>query len=746
MLNGKRDDFSQGRQAQVILPPSSGLDQQELSLAGLWGTIYKRKSLVFWPALVIFACVAIYTFTKTPVYESVASVQIDPNRSSDLGLDSMLSAKLGDEDASNELKTEVAIIQSDAVAMRVIKAMDLVHKPAFAGEKLGSPATSDPAEMVPAMRQALLSSFQGALNVRIIPATQLVEIRFRSTDPKLATELANSLIDEYMQRNLQTRYEGTVQVSNWLAKQMEDLQSKAVDAQKRLADYQKQNNIIGADENDNVVTDRLKLLNQQLADAEADRIVKEARHRLAASGNPELLASFIPTTTLQLLRSQQADLKAQLAQLSSKYGSGYPKVHELTQQLKQLDSEITVEVANVGKRLDDEYQSAAKTESLLRSQFEDQKREAFKLNEHAVQFAVLKHEVENGQQLYDTLQYKLKEAGVTAGLNSSYITVVDRAKVPAYPVAPRKGLNLALGLVGGLFVGLMFGFVVDAVDDSVRTFEEVEESLHLPAVGTIPYFAEKAGMKGLREGSASAETFVRAPIAFRHPHSSFAEACRAVCSGLLLSSIDNPPKTLVITSSFPQEGKSTISANLAYVFAQRGRKVLLIDADLRRPSIHAHYGLTRDHGLTSILAHGASESDYFTPIESVPNLKVLPAGPRPPAPAELLASFRMQELMATWTKEFDHVIIDSAPLLPVIDALSLSAMADGVVLVARAGLARKRALHRVMGMLARANANRLGVVLNAVDMQLEYYYLSSKYGKKYGYKNYYDELPADTRS
>jgi capsular exopolysaccharide synthesis family protein len=284
------------------------------------------------------------------------------------------------------------------------------------------------------------------------------------------------------------------------------------------------------------------------------------------------------------------------------------------------------------------------------------------------------------------------------------------------------------------------------VDDSVRTFEEVEESLHLPAVGTVPFFAEKAGPKGLRDGSVPAEAFTRAPIAFRHPHSSFAEACRAVCSGLLLSSIDNPPKTLVITSSFPQEGKSTISANLAYVFAQRGRKVLLIDADLRRPSIHTHYGLTRDHGLTSILAHGAPDNDYFTPIESVPNLKVLPAGPRPPAPAELLASFRMQELLAVWAKEFDHVIIDSAPLLPVIDALSLCATADGVVLVARAGLARKRALRRVMGMLSRANANRLGVVLNAVDMQLDYYYLSSKYGKKYGYKSYYDELPADTRS
>ena len=239
--------------------------------------------------------------------------------------------------------------------MRVIDALGLAKRPEFAGKSALTTSVTNPLAMSPSDRQRLVNTFQGSLRVRALSDTQLVEVRFRSTDPKLATDVANAVAEQYMQRNFQTHYEGAVQVSNWLAKQMEELQAKAIDAQQKLAEFQKQNNILGTDENDNIVTDRLKLLNQQVTEAEADRIVKEARHRLAETGNPDLIASSVPTPTLQLLRGQEAELKSQIAQLNSKYGSGYPRLHELQAQESRLDAAIATEITNVGKRLDQEY-------------------------------------------------------------------------------------------------------------------------------------------------------------------------------------------------------------------------------------------------------------------------------------------------------------------------------------------------------------------------------------------------------
>ncbi len=461
--------------SRTLMPNGGdGSKGEEQSLTSIWQTIVKRRVIIVCSALAIFCAVAAHTMRMKPVYESVVRLQIDPSRSSNLGLDDIVSEKLGSDDSDSRIQTEVKLIQSDTVAMRVIDALGLAKRPEFAGKSALTMSVTNPAAMSPSDRQRLVGAFQGALRVRVLSNTQLVEVRFRSTDPKLATEVANAVAEQYMQRNFQTHYEGAVQVSNWLAKQMEELQGKAIEAQQKLAEFQKQNNILGADENDNIVTDRLKLLNQQVTEAEADRIVKEARHRLAETGNPDLIASSVPTPTLQLLRGQEAELKSQIAQLNSKYGSGYPRLHELQAQLSRLDAEIASEINNVGKRLDEEYLASAKTESLLRNQFEEQKNAAYQLNEHAVQYSVLKHEVETSRELYDTLQVKLKVAGVTAGLNSSYISVVDPAEVPATPIEPNVQSNLMIGLFAGLITGLLLAFMAEAFDDTVSNSAELE--------------------------------------------------------------------------------------------------------------------------------------------------------------------------------------------------------------------------------------------------------------------------------
>ncbi len=733
------DEDRLARMGRPLVSLGDGAPAQELSLNEIWRLIFRRKIIILGTTAVIFCAVAFFTILKKPVYESVVRLQIDPSRSTTLGLDEMISEKLsgGDSEGNSRLQSEVRIIQSDTVAMRVIDALGMAKMPAFAGKNAAAAKFTDPLLMSAADRQRLVGQFKGSLKVQVVPNTQIVEVRYRNTDPKLATDVANLVVEKYMQRNLQTSYEGTVQVSDWLSKQMQDLQTKSAEAQQKLADFQKQNNILGTNENDNIVVDRLKLLNQQLTEAEADRIVKEARHKLASSGNPELIAAVVPSSNLQVLRAQQADLKAQLAQLNSKYGSGYPKLREMQMQETRLEAEIATEIGNVGKRLEEEYLSAAKTESLLRNQFNGQKEKAYELNEHAIQYAVLKHEVENGRELYDTLQLKLKMAGVTAGLSSGYISVVDRAVIPATPIEPKVTTNLVLGLLTGLILGTLLAFATESIDDTLSSSEELEMQISLPVLCSVPTNQLPVRPKADTNALESPAPVV-APMLLTQPQSQASEAFRGLRSSLLLSSPDRPPRTIAVVSSIAGEGKTTVSTNLGIAFAQRGESVLLIDADLRRSTMHAHFGRAHSRfGVSTILTQGMDHRAIVTPVESLPNLKLMPAGPHPPNPAELLASNRMIELLETLSGEFDRIIIDTPPVLAVADSLALAHVSDAVVLVVRSGLARKKAVIRARDLLARANSNVVGIVFNSVNLQLENYYYSkgAQYGK--AMPNYY---------
>ena len=574
--------------------------------------------------------------------------------------------------------------------------------------------------------------FDDDLTIRVIPNTQVVEIRFRSPDPALATKAANSVIDEYMQRNLHARVDGSAQVSQWLSTEMEAIRANTAVSQQNLAVFQKANNLLGADESDNIVTNRLKQLNEELTQAEADRIIKEGRYRVASSSNPELSAAVVPSTTLQILRTQQADLQAQYAQLSSKFGVGYPKLRELQSQLDQLNSAIQTEGSNVETRLANEYGAAAKAEAMIRDDFEKQKADAYKLNEHAAQYATLKHEVESGQQLYDTLQLKLKEAGIAAGLNTSYVGVIDRAQLPAKPFEPSRGLDLAVGLGAGLFGGLLLGFAVDSFDDTVGTSQELETLAAIPELVSVPFLSALATKK-LKKLKRTSPLFSLPtafnPIALQEPSSPAVESYRALCNVILLSSSQNSTKMLVITSATPGEGKSTVSCNLATALAQRGRKVLLVDADLRSSPLRAQAG-TFSQGLTTMCQVGSAEHPRYRLIASLPNLDVLPAGIRPTDPA-VLDSVRMQELMTAWRAGYDHIIIDTPPVLLFADALGLASRADAVILVARSGVSRRNEVLRARDLLARSGANLLGFILNAVKFPEYYYGYPSAYGPQY---------------
>jgi polysaccharide biosynthesis transport protein len=694
--------------------------QQQLSIADVWRMLAKRKFSILVFAALVFGLAAAYTFLKTPLYEGVARLQIDPSRSSSLGLDE--NEKAASADVDSRIKTEVTIIESDTVAMQVIKSLELYNKKEFAGKDVVIGEVKDVEQLTATQRRRLLDRFSGALTVKVIPNTQVVEIRFRSSDPILATDTANSIIDEYMQRNFHTRVDGTTQLSQWLSRQMDEIRVSTSAAQQQLAEFQKKHNLLGTDENDNVVTNRLKQLNEELTQAEADRIVKEGKYRMARAGNPVLMDSAAQNTTLQVLRTQQAELQAQYAQLNSQFGSGYPKLRELQAQMADVKTAIEREGGNIGTRLANDYNAAATAENMIRTEFDRQKEEAYKLDENVAQYANLKHQIESGQQLYDALQLKVKEANVTSGLNSSYISVVDRAQLPDKPVEPRKALYLALGLGGGLFGGVILGLVVDSFDDTVRTSNEAEAIMALPELGSIPYIAaltkknhrrlSPANLLGLQGTELNS-------ISVLKPNCPAAEPYRALGSVILLSCLDNPPKVLVVTSAMAGEGKSTISCNLAAALAQRGRKVLLVDADLRSASIQEQLGMYP--GRNTVFATGATQYSRYQPIKGLPNLHVVPTGFRPTDPYEILDTARVKQLMDAWSLEYDHVIIDTPPVLLFADVLVMAARADGVLFVTRSGKSRTQASLRARDVLTRAGANILGFVLNGAK-QREYYY------------------------
>lgn len=703
--------------------------------------IIKRKWVILVCLLLGLLVAGCFAFLSTPLYEAVARVDIDLGRSTNIGISDLVEQNLAGEDASSErLQTEVAIMRSDSVVLDVIKSLDLYHKKPFSDVFKKSPYNG---RLTPEQRTALLRTFSGNLKIMLVPGTNLVEISFRNPDPKLAASVTNAILDAYMERDLRARYEGTNRVSSWLSQQLTALKTQVEDSERQVAQYQRANNIIGlTPDGQTLVTDNLQTVNQQLAEAQADRIVKEARYRLAQTRNPELLVSVAPGTTLTALRQQQSELMVQYAQLKSKYGPEWPKVKEAEKQLASVQANIETEINNLTNRFEEEYNASVKTENLLRDRLDQIKQEAYKADESTAELEILKHGAESASDLYDALQTKLKEAGITAGLNSNNIDVVDRAAEPARPVSPAKRRDLLLGLLAGLLLGGIAALFLESLDDTVRTSEDAEAISGLPALAVIPHFdpSKKLGAGSSEAAALEKERSSRVAadlISYTEPQSIVAEAFRTLRSSLMLSAVDREPRLILLTSSFAAEGKSTCAANLAISFARRSARVLLVDSDLRKGTQHLKFKTSNRVGLSTLLSRESGNEVYEQPLPDVPNLTVVTRGPIAPNPGEMLASRSMEDLLLQWRLEYDHVILDTSPVLAVSDTLSLAPHMDAVFILVRSGVTRKKALSRVRDLLRRSNARLLGTVVNDVDLRLENYYTYSKrydydYSKGYG--------------
>jgi polysaccharide biosynthesis transport protein len=723
--------------------------QQQNPILHYWQILRKRKWVVLATFAIVFALSVIATMNATRLYEATSKVAIFPENPNVLGFKDMENSS-PDYEYEATLETQVAILRSNALALKVIEAMRLYQDPRFTTVKQVVPNSSTLGpSMQPDPEQAagLLGAFHGGLTVQLVPSSRLIQVSYTHPDPQFATEITNTLVKTFIEENFRTKYESVTQTSEWLSRELADLQLKVQTAEEKLVRYQKDHSILGVDEKQNIVTAKLDELNKELTAAQTDRIEKEADYKLAMAADP---ASFTKETPegkgalLDKLREKEAELETQYAQATTQFGSGYPKVTELSNQLKQVRDAIEAEKTKMRDQLRDEYLAALQREDLLASAFNQQKQEANHLNESAIEYSVLKRDAETNRQLYQDLLQKLKEAGVSAGLRSSNIRVVDIARTPTHPITPDVQRNLVLGFLLGLSLGIGLALVLESFDTTVRNMDELSAISTLPALGTIPLQA--ASNDGLRKRLTTMSTDLEksgspALVTFERPKSEAAEAYRALRTSILLSSFGGPPKVILVTSAMPQEGKTTISANSALVLAQRGSRVLLVDADLRRPGIEKLFGLRPRGGLSTLISGSDKVEDVILPFPEVPNLWILPAGPIPPQPAELLGSAVMKDYIARWRNEFDHVIIDTPPCLSVTDAVLLSPEADRVILVARAGRTTKPAVRHACDLLLQVNARVMGIVLNAFNLRSAhgYYYYGGRYPNYY----YHEESPED---
>jgi capsular exopolysaccharide synthesis family protein len=446
---------------------------------------------------------------------------------------------------------------------------------------------------------------------------------------------------------------------------------------------------------------------------------------------------------VQSLRLQEASIQSEMGDDQTRFGPAYPKIAELRGQLKGVNTALQAELVRVSARAKSDYDIAVESETRAKESFEAQKKIALMTNDKAIQFALAKQEADESRDLYEDMLKKLKEAGVLEGLRSTNITVVDKGRMPARPSKPYAPIYLPASLGAGLFLGLMLALFVDLTDNRIHGIEELENVSHKPVIAVLPWYTLATTSKASRMAALSLRrngNSLLAPGATDEPNSFYMEAVRALRTSLMLSRSTVPPQVLKISSPLAGEGKSTLVMNLGTILAQQGARVLLVDADLRRPQLHILAGVSKEKGLSSLLSSTLESDTAIQPVGKVPGLNLLPSGPVPPFPAELLGSPRMKYLVEQWRRQFDFILIDSPPLLPVTDSMVLNQFTDFHLLVVRYASTPKAAFRRSYNAVSQqAEPGTVGVVVNAFRQN------SQDYQHYYGY-NGYSYTPITTRT
>ncbi|MEO6804965.1 MAG: polysaccharide biosynthesis tyrosine autokinase [Edaphobacter sp.] len=630
-------------------------------------------------------------------------------------------------DASSKMLTELEIIKSDTLMLTVCREMDLSNNADFLEQKGPVPhASLDDGET----RQSTVHRLQSNLHVTVIPKTDLIRLDYSSLNPKLSADIVNRVIQDYIHRSYETRFESSRQVSEFLSGTLEGLKQEVETSQEQLIDMQRRLGILAFDPTHNEISTSLDALSQAAGTAKLARIIAEARYRVLSGMDPDTIEGALAMTPgtapgeLGQLRGQLASSKASYAQLEANLGPNHPQSKALKAQMEELTKAIDAEQNRLLIQAKQNYVIARANEDQTTAALEAQKADAYKLRDQLVDYTLRQREFEANRTLYDSLKQRLRTASVESGLESLDIEIVDRALPPASPVLRPQSTVILTALIFSLIGGIVAAFLMESLDTGLRSIAEIESITELPSLAIIPR---------ARRSSADPATLTTAQRnigVLTQPKSQFAEAFRSLRTSLLLSTAGHPPKCIVLTSATPSEGKTTAASNLAAILAQRDTRVLLIDGDLRRPNIHHRFGLNGKIGLTTVLTGATKLEETVQSVPEIPNLDILPSGPVPPFPTEMLSSGAMEAILARCEEIYDYIVIDSPPILSVTDGVILARQADAVVLVVRHGKSSKHIVRRARDILLRAGAGITGIVLNAVDLN------SPEYYGYYGYSGY----------
>ncbi|MBI1356921.1 MAG: polysaccharide biosynthesis tyrosine autokinase [Acidobacteria bacterium] len=694
-----------------------------------WMVLWRRRWTIALASLVTAALGLAVSMTLTPVYSGEAMLQIEGVNQNFMGLESLNPVAAPTGPINVYLPTQMQILESDSLVASVVDKMGLAERDEFQGEglstrlgrKLGLVSTPP----LPASEVALKKA-RKKLSVEPIVQTHLVVVGFQSKDPELAAALPNALAQEFIRKNLELRRDAGKSTSAWLEEELHDQKRLLEDAENSLQTYARKNGLYFTGQaQESIAEDKMRQMQSELLRAEAEAAATQARFEAAVSSAPETLGEVLSDQSLRQKEGALTTLKQELAQTELWFKPNYPRVRELQAQIGEIESTLQQERANIVQRIENDYRTARRRADLLGAELERQIKVVSGESQVAVQYNILKREVETNRQVYDSLLQRMKEAGVAAAIQNSNITIVDAARVPLEPSEPNIPRNVLLGWLVGLCGAIGLVFVRDRADSTLRTPGDAETRLSLPELGVIPAFESDApsrrllgrGPAGVRMRQAD-EDPERALelVCWRREQSALAEAFQST-----LTSVENiipdgdSPRCLVVSSARAGEGKTTVLSNLGVAAAQRGRRVLLIDADLRAPRLHELFKVDNRYGLSNLLRavrqDGETNEALVRPT-GVDNLFVLPAGTSDASIPKLLGSPRVNDLLRSLEREFDLILIDTPPGLAVADARLLARLADGVLLVLRAGQTDMSSAEAVQRRFQGDGAAMIGAVLN----------------------------------
>lgn len=704
----------------------SGFDEtQRLQIAAIWGAILKHKWVIIASVVGCLLLGVVATLLTQPLYTAQTTLQIDREASKVLDVEGLVPAEAL---SGNEfLDTQIGLLKSETLARRVVQSLNLGQDPTFlrmAGKDQSEEAPTDRAKSAAALESSLAKVVMRNTTVRQQGLSRLVTVGFTSPDPGLSARVANAIAANFVTTSMERRFESSSYARTFLEERLRQVKQKLEDTEKQLVAYAAQQQIInvGSESGSGPTSDgatqsltasNLSALNSALFTAKAERIKAEQRWRQAQTTPVLSLAEVLGDPTVQRLRQDRATLSAAYQQKLKIYSPDFPEMQQLQAQIDEVDKQIN-NVANANlSSIRSQYEIALKQERSFAAQVEQLKGSFLDLRERNIQYTILQREVDTNRTLYEGLLQRYKEVGVAGGLGSNNISVVDRALAPTGPSSPKPLLNLAIALLLGLSVGAGVTLLLELLDESIRTPDDIVSKIGLSLIGAIPE---------LEKGSTPLN-------ALGDPRSAFSEAYSSARTSLQFSTNEGLPHSLLITSGRPSEGKSTTALALARSFAHLGLRVLLVDSDLRNPSLHRLLSLGNSVGFSNFLT--GEDLDAVVQSISEPAMTVVTCGPLPPNPAELLAGPRFPQLLEEAKARFDLIVIDGPPVIGLADAPIIASRAAATVLVVEAGGAKRSVVRIATRRLLQARARLLGALLTKFDAK------SSSYGYGYGYSYAY---------